>query len=228
MKNSLQGQQWLVHCMCFHTKHDWLVTIDGYGGCICHFALIKTKQVLEKLEEVQFGNMKWIFAVYRKHMFTLSDTLKRGGNAADAAVAMAAALAVTEPCSTGPGGDAFCLFYSGNSGEIRGINGRLELLCLSECARHFHDPAQCPEPPPLCPQWSLGPRSDSWLYGGTWLHGWGTTFTFSRLKRYRARSPGMLVWYCSGVWQPEGLTFLKVLTIEVFDLDKERFYSPVS
>lgn len=65
------------------------------------------------------------------NMFTLSDTLKRGGNAADAAVAMAATLAVTEPCSTGPGGDAFCLFYSGNSGEIRGINGRLELF---ECA----------------------------------------------------------------------------------------------
>ncbi|XP_040897189.1 glutathione hydrolase-like YwrD proenzyme [Toxotes jaculatrix] len=51
------------------------------------------------------------------------DVLKRGGNAADAAVAIAAALAVTEPFSTGPGGDAFCLFYNGNTGEIRGING---------------------------------------------------------------------------------------------------------
>ncbi|KAM8875673.1 glutathione hydrolase-like YwrD proenzyme isoform 2-T2 [Spinachia spinachia] len=51
------------------------------------------------------------------------DILKRGGNAADAAVAIAAALAVTEPCSTGPGGDAFCLFYNGNTGEIGGING---------------------------------------------------------------------------------------------------------
>ncbi|XP_068600009.1 glutathione hydrolase-like YwrD proenzyme [Brachionichthys hirsutus] len=51
------------------------------------------------------------------------DILKRGGNAADAAVAMAAALAVTEPASTGPGGDAFCLFYNGDTGEIRGING---------------------------------------------------------------------------------------------------------
>uniref|UniRef100_A0A3Q1JG21 Uncharacterized protein n=2 Tax=Anabas testudineus TaxID=64144 RepID=A0A3Q1JG21_ANATE len=51
------------------------------------------------------------------------DVLKRGGNAADAAVAVAAALAVAEPCSTGLGGDAFCLFYNGNTGEIRGING---------------------------------------------------------------------------------------------------------
>ncbi|KAL3047096.1 hypothetical protein OYC64_021343 [Pagothenia borchgrevinki] len=51
------------------------------------------------------------------------DILKRGGNAADAAVAIAAALAVTEPCSTGPGGDAFCLFYNGETGEMTGING---------------------------------------------------------------------------------------------------------
>ncbi|TDH08830.1 hypothetical protein EPR50_G00102070 [Perca flavescens] len=51
------------------------------------------------------------------------DVLKRGGNAADAAVAIAAALAVTEPFSTGPGGDAFCLFYNGKTGGIRGING---------------------------------------------------------------------------------------------------------
>lgn len=58
------------------------------------------------------------------------DILKRGGNAADAAVAIAAALAVTEPYSTGPGGDAFCLFYNGNTGEIRGINGRLILNSL--------------------------------------------------------------------------------------------------
>lgn len=91
--------------------------------------------------------------------------------------------------------------------------------CASECAHYFHHPEWFSEPVPLCPQWSLGLRSDSWLYGRTWLHSWGPTVTFSCLKHYSARSPGMLVWYCSDVWQPEGLTFLKVFKTEkVFSL----------
>lgn len=47
--------------------------------------------------------------------------LQRGGNAADAAVAMAAALNVTEPCSTGIGGDCFALYLT--EGRITALNG---------------------------------------------------------------------------------------------------------
>ena len=49
--------------------------------------------------------------------------LQSGGNAADAAVGTAAALAVVEPSSTGIGGDCFCLFYAASQGVVGAVNG---------------------------------------------------------------------------------------------------------
>ncbi|MER6988195.1 gamma-glutamyltransferase [Saccharopolyspora hirsuta] len=52
------------------------------------------------------------------------DVLRRGGNAADAAVAVAAALGVTEPYSAGIGGGGYFVHYDAKTGEVETIDGR--------------------------------------------------------------------------------------------------------
>ncbi len=51
------------------------------------------------------------------------EVLRSGGNAVDAAVAMAGVLAVVRPHMNGVGGDAFALIYDAAAGRVYGLNG---------------------------------------------------------------------------------------------------------
>ncbi|SFT68833.1 gamma-glutamyltransferase [Arthrobacter sp. ov118] len=52
------------------------------------------------------------------------EVLRKGGNAADAAVAAAATLGVTEPYSSGIGGGGYFVFYDAETGKVGTIDGR--------------------------------------------------------------------------------------------------------
>jgi gamma-glutamyltranspeptidase/glutathione hydrolase len=68
------------------------------------------------------------------------ETLKAGGNAIDAAVAVASTLGVTKPFVAGPGGGGFMVIYLARTHQVVTIDGRE--MCAAACTRQlFIDPA---------------------------------------------------------------------------------------
>ena len=77
------------------------------------------------------------------------EVLKRGGNAADAAVATASALGVTEPYSAGIGGGGYFVYYDAKRKKVSTIDGR-ETAPAGITRDAFIDPATG-EPYPFTP-----------------------------------------------------------------------------
>ena len=68
------------------------------------------------------------------------DVLRSGGNAIDAAVAVAATLGVTEPFVAGPGGGGFMVIYLASTHQVVTIDGRE--MCAAACTQQlFIDPS---------------------------------------------------------------------------------------
>jgi gamma-glutamyltranspeptidase/glutathione hydrolase len=68
----------------------------------------------------------WEAAVTSDHPIASAagaDVLRKGGNAIDAAVTMAAILSVVRPHMNGPGGDGFLLYREGRTGKVYALNG---------------------------------------------------------------------------------------------------------
>lgn len=63
--------------------------------------------------------------------------LRAGGNAADAAVAVAFALSVVEPYSSGIGGGGFSLYFDADKGKVAAVDGR-ETAPEALTEAHFH------------------------------------------------------------------------------------------
>jgi gamma-glutamyltranspeptidase/glutathione hydrolase len=90
------------------------------------------------------------------------DTLRRGGSAVDAAIAVNAALGFLEPVACGIGGDLFALVWDAESGKLHGLNasGRAPLALTRERVP--------PEPDGTIPlhspyAWSVPGTVDGWF-----------------------------------------------------------------
>src|SRR5207249_2139622 len=86
-------------------------------------SLLTMPQIGYAHRPVALGTRGMVAAAHPLATLAGIETLKSGGTAADAAVAVNGVLAVTQPNSCGLGGDLFCLYYEAATGRVHFLNG---------------------------------------------------------------------------------------------------------
>ncbi|MDN4645278.1 gamma-glutamyltransferase [Arthrobacter sp. PsM3] len=92
------------------------------GGAVAGPAFADPRQTVKDSTATGYGGA--VSTVDPEASAAAIEVLRKGGNAADAAVAAAATLGVTEPYSSGIGGGGYFVFYDAKAGEVGTIDGR--------------------------------------------------------------------------------------------------------
>lgn len=92
------------------------------GGAVMNPAFADPREVKKEPTATGYGGA--VSTVDPDASAAAIEVLRKGGNAADAAVAAAATLGVTEPYSAGIGGGGYFVFYDAKTGEVGTIDGR--------------------------------------------------------------------------------------------------------
>jgi gamma-glutamyltranspeptidase / glutathione hydrolase len=94
-----------------------------YLSLTCIAAVLMANDANAQLRPDVAGTQAAVVADHPLAAATGADVLRRGGNAMDAAIAMAAVLAVVRPHMNGIGGDAFLLYRDAKTGKVYALNG---------------------------------------------------------------------------------------------------------
>lgn len=92
------------------------------GGAVASPAFADPRETVKTATATGYGGA--VSTVDPEASAAAIGVLRKGGNAADAAVAAAAMLGVTEPYSAGIGGGGYFVFYDAETGEVGTIDGR--------------------------------------------------------------------------------------------------------
>ena len=99
-----------------------VLALSVTSGAVANPAFADTRQTEKTATATGYGGA--VSTVDPEASAAAIEVLRKGGNAADAAVAAAATLGVTEPYSAGIGGGGYFVFYNAKTGKIGTIDGR--------------------------------------------------------------------------------------------------------